>query len=153
MFICFFPEVGIIKINNQRYLGGFTALIHLLNAVVASITLVGIPYGISQFQMAVFCAYPFGYEVVETEENTTASLMSLFFFPLNIVSFLAHMMYAGFDACTIVGSVFAEQHLRLALLSFSVSRKVIPYSSVVNPQIVQLEPDRSTILSKELNLS
>jgi uncharacterized membrane protein YccF (DUF307 family) len=111
----------------------------LVSGVIAAATIVGIPYAISQFHMAKLCAYPFGQEIVETEERGAASIMSLVFFPLNMVSFLSHIIYCAFDACTVVGAVYAEQHLRLAFLCFSTARKVIPFETVTNPDLFHSE--------------
>ncbi|NIM71129.1 MAG: YccF domain-containing protein [Xanthomonadales bacterium] len=105
--------------------GGFLiALAYTLGAVLLCITIIGIPFGIQCFKLALLAIAPFGQEIREKEPpgGALAVVMNVLWIILpGLELAVAHLVLAAFFAITIIGLPLAAQHLkmtRLALLPF-----------------------------------
>ncbi len=105
--------------------GGFvTGLAWWVAALIAAITIVGIPFSIAAFRIGTFTFWPFGREIVDRPESEAGKLLVLVG---NIVWILlggiwlalGHLVFALLLAITVVGIPFALQHLKLARLSLT----------------------------------
>ena len=106
-------------------IGGWViALGYLLGAVVMFITIIGIPFGVACFKLALLAAAPFGQEIREKEppSGCLAILLNVIWIILpGLELALIHLLLALVFAITIIGLPFAAQHLkmtRMALLPF-----------------------------------
>lgn len=99
-------------------IGGLTAIIHY--GLFLFLSLFGFyKAGNKQLEFASLCINPFGKDIIETDsipENT---------FPLGIICCAAHLLCACFNIGSIVGIVFAEEHIKLAFLSLAPNSKSI----------------------------
>jgi uncharacterized membrane protein YccF (DUF307 family) len=104
--------------------GGFImGLAWWASALVAAITIIGIPWAIAAFRIGSFTFWPFGRQIVERRSGMTGATFSLF---ANLVwallagwwLALGHLVAAVLCALTIIGIPFAFQHLKLVGLSF-----------------------------------
>ena len=105
--------------------GGFIVLFfYLVGSLLLCLTIIGIPFGIANFKLAVLAAAPFGKTI--REKQPPGGLLSIL---LNVIWIifagfelaLLHLAMALILAVTIVGLPFAAQHLklvRMALLPF-----------------------------------
>lgn len=90
---------------------------YLLGGIALCITIIGIPFGLQCFKLAIFAIAPFGAKAVETESS--AGCLSILF---NIIWILfggfwiavTHMVLALIFAITIIGIPFAVQHVKMA---------------------------------------
>ena len=105
--------------------GGFiVVLAYLLGGLLLCITIIGIPFGIQCFKLAVLALAPFGREVREKEppSGAVAVIMNVIWIILPGVELaVLHLVLALAFAITIVGLPIAAQHLkmtRLALIPF-----------------------------------
>jgi uncharacterized membrane protein YccF (DUF307 family) len=106
-------------------LGGWVLLIgYLLGAALLCITIVGIPFGLACFKLAVLAAAPFGHHIREKQppSGPLAIVMNILWILLpGLELAIVHLILAAAFAITIIGLPFAAQHLkmtRLALLPF-----------------------------------
>lgn len=117
--------------------GWFTALLWLLFGVLASLSIVGLPWGRACFVMAGFAFMPFGYESISREVlygkgdlGTGLPGMlgnALWFVFAGFWIALGHVAAAVPLALSIVGLPFAWQHLKLAELAlFPIGKTVVP---------------------------
>lgn len=103
--------------------GGFLiALEYLIAGLLMCITIIGIPFGIQSFKLAIASLFPFGKEV-KNNTNTGSGVSTL----LNIIWILlggiwitlTHLVL-GLGLClTIIGIPFGLQHFKLMKLSFT----------------------------------
>jgi uncharacterized membrane protein YccF (DUF307 family) len=90
---------------------------YLLGGLALCITIIGIPFGLQCFKLAIFAIAPFGAKAVETK-NTGGCLFVLF----NILWILfgglwiaaTHLLLAFLFSITIIGIPFAIQHVKMA---------------------------------------
>ncbi len=103
--------------------GGFaTALEYVISGLALCISIVGIPFGLQCFKLAVLMLFPFGREISDSRE--VPGCLSL---PLNIVWIIlsgfwiaiTHLFFGVLLAITIIGLPFAKQHFKLMKLSFA----------------------------------
>ncbi len=103
--------------------GGFiTAIEYLVAGVLMCLTIVGIPFGIQSFKLAVAGLFPFGKEV-KNNENTGSGMSTL----LNVLWILlggfwitlTHLILGLALCVTIIGIPFGLQHFKLMKLSFT----------------------------------
>lgn len=106
-------------------LGGFlVSLAYILGGIILCITIIGIPFGIQCFKLAILGLAPFGSEIREREPpgGAISILMNVIWILLpGLELALLHLLFAAFFAITIIGLPFAVQHLkmtRLAILPF-----------------------------------
>ncbi|MEW6283468.1 MAG: YccF domain-containing protein [Candidatus Eremiobacterota bacterium] len=101
--------------------GGLSAAVgYALSGLSICLTLIGIPFGLQSLKLAGAMLWPFGKEVVVSEEAS-----SPLYFVLNLIWLvlfgwvlaLNHLIFALLLAITIVGLPFARQHMKLLELS------------------------------------
>jgi len=95
---------------------------YLIGGIALCITIVGIPFGLQCFKLAIFAIAPFGSKVTETEN--ASGCLSVFFNVLWIVLggfwiAVTHLALALIFAITIIGIPFAVQHVKMAGLAIT----------------------------------
>ncbi|MBN2213903.1 MAG: YccF domain-containing protein [Bacteroidales bacterium] len=106
------------------FLGGglFLFLGYIIGGFALCLTIIGIPFGIEKFKLAILALAPFGRIVRSTERS--AGCLYIF---LNVVWLLfggiwialTHVVFAFLCAITIIGIPFALQHMKLVSLALS----------------------------------
>jgi len=106
--------------------GGFVAAMAYIGGGIAlCLSIIGIPWGIQCFKLAIFSLFPFGSDTCKDYRqsggqeslNLIANIIWLIFG--GILCFLNHLFW-GFVLCiTIIGIPFGLQHLKMARLSLS----------------------------------
>uniref|UniRef100_E6QQL4 Putative Permease of the major facilitator superfamily n=1 Tax=mine drainage metagenome TaxID=410659 RepID=E6QQL4_9ZZZZ len=105
-------------------LGGFVmGLAWWFAALLAAMTIIGIPWAIAAFRIGTFSFWPFGRQIVErqsTPAGAAGAALGNLIWALLAGWWLAlgHLIAAALCAVTIIGIPFAFQHLKLASLSF-----------------------------------
>ena len=98
-------------------LGGiFISIFYFLGGCLLCITIVGIPFGIQCFKLALFSLIPFGREVIDEEKpsgviSIIMNVLWLLFCGLEIA--VAHLFFALICTVTIIGIPLAKQHIKL----------------------------------------
>lgn len=90
---------------------------YLLSGLVLCLTIVGIPFGLQCFKLAIFALAPFGAKAVDT--HTSGGCLPVLFNVLWILLggiwiSLTHLVLALIFAITIIGIPFAVQHVKMA---------------------------------------
>lgn len=110
--------------------GGFFAFLgYLIGGVALCITIVGIPFGLASFKMAVAVLSPFGKELRTVDRGAGSGCIAL---AINIIWLvlvgweiaLVHLLSGAILCVTIVGIPFGMQHFKMipvALMPFSYS--------------------------------
>ena len=104
-------------------LGGFlVSLEYIAGGIALCLTIIGIPFGIQCFKLAVLALLPFGREI--TSEPSSSGCLSTFFNILWILIggiwiCITHLALAILFAITIIGIPFAKQHMKLATLALT----------------------------------
>jgi uncharacterized membrane protein YccF (DUF307 family) len=102
-------------------LGGIIAFfLYLLGGIVLCATIIGIPFGIQLFKLAMLSLAPFGHRVSTTrlEEGILPILMNVLWWVFGGVELaIVHVVFAVLCAITIIGLPFARQHMKMALLA------------------------------------
>jgi uncharacterized membrane protein YccF (DUF307 family) len=109
--------------------GILIALWYALGGVVLCLTIVGIPFGVQLFKLAVLALFPFGSEVRVTgfASGPLGVAMNVLWLLIGGIWLAAcHLALALIMALTIVGLPFARQHFKLARLA------LMPFGSVIN---------------------
>jgi uncharacterized membrane protein YccF (DUF307 family) len=97
--------------------GGLIAGIgYILGGLLMCLTIVGIPFGIQSMKLGVATFAPFGKRIVEAPDangplEIVLNVLWLIFFGWEIA--IAHLVFAGILAITIIGIPFALQHVKL----------------------------------------
>ncbi|MHB8232951.1 MAG: YccF domain-containing protein [bacterium] len=103
--------------------GGFLmGLGWMLAALISFITIIGIPFGVAAFRIAIFSFWPFGRKIIDKPDTNADKSISLIG---NIIWFIlcgwwlaiGELIAALISAITIIGIPFALQHLKLAGLA------------------------------------
>jgi uncharacterized membrane protein YccF (DUF307 family) len=104
--------------------GLLSGLAYMFVGVLLCLTIIGAPFGVQAFKIGVATLAPFGKRVVELPHaNSTARIVFNLLW-LVLVGWeiaVAHLVWAGVLALTIIGLPFAIQHIKLiplALLPF-----------------------------------
>jgi len=102
--------------------GIFICLEYLIAGVVMLLTIIGIPWGLQCFKLAVLALWPFGREIRESQQatgclNTVLNIIWIFVGGIWIA--LTHLIFGVLLAITIIGIPFANQHFKLMHLSFT----------------------------------
>ena len=111
--------------------GLVTAIGWWVAALLAAITIIGIPFAIAAFRIGTFTLWPFGRDVVDRPERSEARKLLVLLGNIvwiilgGIWLALAHLFFALLLAITIIGIPFALQHLKLAHLSLTPYGKAI----------------------------
>lgn len=105
-------------------LGGGIILffLYLLGGLILCVTIIGIPFGVQCFKLAVLALLPFGKEV--SDKVSSSGCLSII---MNVIWIifggiwvsLAHLVFGLLCAITIIGIPFAKQHIKLAALALT----------------------------------
>ncbi len=104
--------------------GLLSGLAYMFVGVVLCLTIVGAPFGVQAFKIGVATLAPFGKHVVELPRANSTGRIVFNVLWLVLVGWeiaLAHLVWAGVLALTVIGLPFAIQHIKLiplALLPF-----------------------------------
>jgi len=105
--------------------GGLLAgLGYIIGGILMCVTIVGIPFGVQAMRLGIAVMTPFGKEVVPAGRQTSLKILFdvIWILLCGWEIAMAHLLFAGILAITIVGLPFAKQHLKLipvALFPFS----------------------------------
>ncbi len=103
--------------------GGFiTAIEYLVAGLLMCITIIGIPFGIQAFKLAVASLFPFGKEVKATANSGSgfSTLLNVIWILLGGIWITLTHLVLGIVLClTLVGIPFGLQHFKLMKLSFT----------------------------------
>lgn len=104
-------------------LGGFLISIeYIIGGIALCITIIGIPFGLQSFKLAVMALIPFGRDIVDrpTGSGFLRTLFNIIWiFIGGIWICLTHIVLAVILAITIIGIPFAKQHIKLATLALT----------------------------------
>lgn len=104
-------------------LGGFIiALEYLVGGVLICLTIIGIPFGLQCFKLALLALFPFGREIVSkpTSSGFLGTLFNIIWLIIGGVWIaLTHLVFALLLAITLIGLPFAKQHAKLATLALT----------------------------------
>jgi uncharacterized membrane protein YccF (DUF307 family) len=111
-------------------LGGgiFICLEYMIGGLLLCLTVIGIPFGVQCFKLAILGLLPFGREIGYTKNATgcLATLMNVLWIVLGgIWITVTHLIFAVLCAITIIGIPFARQHLKLANVALTPFGKVL----------------------------
>ncbi len=102
---------------------------YIIAALVCCVTIVGIPFGIQLFKIAILSLAPFGQQVA-FKDNEPGCLSTVFniiwIFTGGIAICLTHFLFGILFTITIIGIPFAKQHFKLMRLSF------VPFGQTVS---------------------
>lgn len=107
--------------------GGFMiALEYVISSVAMMVTIVGIPFGLQTFKLAIVALAPFGTDVQPGNAGMGVGCLNvvmnvIWWFVGGIPIALTHLLWGLFFCITVVGIPFAMQHfklMRLAMFSF-----------------------------------
>ena len=95
---------------------------YIIGGAVLCLTIIGIPFGLQCFKLAIFAIAPFGSQAVDGEPtdgclNTLFNVIWLLIGGLGIA--LTHVLLALVFAITIIGIPFAVQHIKMAGLALT----------------------------------
>lgn len=103
--------------------GGFAVAIEYFVASLAMmITIIGIPFGIQTIKLGMLALWPFGSEVVKTNEPTSAlsTIMNIiWFFVGGFWIMLTHIGFGILFYISIIGIPWGNQHFKLAGLALT----------------------------------
>lgn len=104
-------------------LGGILISVeYILGGIALCLTIIGIPFGIQSFKLAILALLPFGREIV-AKPTSSGFLTTLFniiwLFVAGLWICATHLILAVLFALTIIGIPFAKQHAKLATLALT----------------------------------
>ncbi|GIQ79686.1 hypothetical protein KIPB_000363 [Kipferlia bialata] len=107
--------------------GEIVFLFYLLAGAVLCVTIIGIPFGIQLFKIAMYAAFPFGRVVRRRPDATEMGICGNVVWMILAGWFIAlvHTLVGCLFAITIIGWPFACGHWRLARLAF------MPFNHIV----------------------
>ena len=109
--------------------GLMIAIEYMVSSVAMMVTIVGIPFGLQTFKLAIVALWPFGADIQNDSwpSGCLAGIMNVVWWILGgIVIALTHLVWGLFFCITIIGIPFDLQHfklMKLALLPFGTSVK------------------------------
>ena len=95
---------------------------YIISAVALCLTIIGIPFGIQYFKLAVLSLLPFGSNIVpmRNASGCLATLMNILWLLFGgIVIIFSHLALALIFTLTIIGIPFAKQHMKLVALALT----------------------------------
>ena len=111
--------------------GGFAiALEYFAASIALMITIIGIPFGLQTIKLGILALWPFGSEVVQTEEppGCLSQLMNIiWFFVGGFWIMLTHIAFGLLFFITIVGIPWGKQHFKMAGLALT------PFGRTIKP--------------------
>jgi|TARA_R110000803_G_scaffold177640_1_gene239976 uncharacterized membrane protein YccF (DUF307 family) len=102
--------------------GVFIALEYFLASILLCLTVVGIPFGIQTFKLALIALWPFGKEYSKNQDTSgiLSTIMNIiWFFIGGIWISLSHVIMGILFYITILGIPFGKQHMKLAGLALA----------------------------------
>ena len=104
------------------FLGGGIILFfeYIIGGILLCLTIIGIPFGIQKFKLAVFALAPFGQKVHESDASSGCLTVIFNVLWILLGGFwiaVTHLILALIFAITIIGIPFARQHVKLAGLA------------------------------------
>jgi len=102
--------------------GLLTCLEYMVASILMMITIIGIPFGLQTFKLALLALLPFGKEVQTSPSSggCLSVLMNLLWIILGgIWICLSHLIFGAIMFITIIGIPFALQHFKLAALALT----------------------------------
>lgn len=102
--------------------GIFIFLEYIIGGIILCLTIVGIPFGLQCFKLAIVALAPFGIHIKDTSSNTgcLSTLMNVIWLVFGgIWILLTHLFFGLFLCITIIGIPFGRQHFKLMNLAFS----------------------------------
>lgn len=104
-------------------LGGFLiTLEYIAGGIAMCLTIVGIPFGIQCFKLAILSLFPFGREIVSepTSSGCISTVLNILWILIGGIWIAAtHLILAVLFAISIIGIPFAKQHAKLATLALT----------------------------------
>ncbi|MFO7655546.1 MAG: YccF domain-containing protein [Bacteroidales bacterium] len=106
------------------FLGGgiFLFIGYISGGIFLCLTIIGIPFGIQQFKLAMFSLAPFGRQAVTSQRAygcLAVFLNIIWLLTGGILIALTHVIFAVLCAITIIGIPFAVQHMKLVSLALT----------------------------------
>jgi uncharacterized membrane protein YccF (DUF307 family) len=110
--------------------GGLAAALgYIVGGFVLCLTIVGIPWGLQCFKLAVVVLWPFGKNIVPKKggEGCLSLLCNIIWLLCGgLYTAIVHLLFAAIFYITIIGIPFGRQHLKLMELSLlPFSRNVV----------------------------
>ena len=103
--------------------GGCVIFLEYITCGVAlCVTIIGIPFGLQLFKLAVLALWPFGMRVecATDAPSCLSTIMNvIWFFIGGIWIALTHLIFGLLFAITIIGIPFAQQHFKLMALALT----------------------------------
>ncbi|GEP93210.1 Uncharacterized membrane protein YccF, DUF307 family [Chitinophaga terrae (ex Kim and Jung 2007)] len=103
--------------------GGFISFIqYMLAGFLLCLTVIGIPFGLQCFKIALFILLPFGREIRNMPSSAgcfSAILNIIWALSAGIGIALTHLFFGVILCLTIIGIPFAVQHFKLVSLAFT----------------------------------
>jgi len=103
--------------------GGFAiALEYFISSIILFATIIGIPFGIQTIKLGLLALWPFGSEVVKSEQPSgclSTAMNILWFFIGGFWIMLTHIAFGILFFITIIGIPWAQQHFKLAGLALT----------------------------------
>ena len=98
------------------------AVEYATGAIAACVTIIGIPFGIQLFKLAILALWPFGNEVSSMSKqhgciNTLFNIVWICTGGLCVA--LTHLVFGLLFCITIIGIPFGKQHFKLMKLAFT----------------------------------
>ncbi len=102
-------------------LGGlWTAVEWVIGGLIMCLTIIGIPFGIQCFKIAVFVLWPFGREIHRSQTGVGKLILNIFWIFLGGWYIALGHIFAGIIfAITIIGIPFAVQHFKMIGIAFA----------------------------------
>lgn len=102
--------------------GILIALEYFISSILLCLTIIGIPFGLQTLKLGLLALWPFGSEIVHTENahGCLSTFMNiLWFFVGGVWIFLSHLAFGLLLCITIIGIPFGLQHFKLAGLALT----------------------------------
>jgi uncharacterized membrane protein YccF (DUF307 family) len=101
---------------------------YLLNAILFCVTIIGIPFGLQLFKLALLSLWPFGKSIYTQPTNVGClwTIMNIIWFLTGgIWVFLTHLFFGIVLCVTIVGIPWGKQHFKLMGLALAPFNKTV----------------------------
>ena len=108
--------------------GLFIALEYVIASFLLMITIIGIPFAIQTFKLALVALWPFGTEIKNSEQSgggASILLNAIWILFGGIWISLSHLILGVLFFITIIGIPFGRQHFKLAGLALTPFGKVV----------------------------
>ena len=103
----------------------------LISGLAMCITIIGIPFGIQAFKLAVYSIWPFGSEVIQVSDTAPGCLGNVIWFVFGgLFSALVALVLGAVACITIIGIPFGIVLFRMVpLIAFPFGKSVVPSST------------------------